>query len=288
MANWFFLAVLAMIGYGIQNFMFKLAAKNDHNSIRVNTISMLTVAALSGILYAVSEPEVSGPYFIILVIANGLTYLFANICRIESFKLTPVKVALPIISIYVALTPILAFFIFRERISLLQLAGLTLASFTIVMLSREDAKKEERRKQIVLGILFAAVAAVSTSFNNIIGKSAAITGDITSFMFFSYVFSFIMALGMQKFINKDKNPLIHLINDYNATRIGVLIGIINFGVYYFMLKALVSGPAMLIFPIIGLGMVITMAISSWQETGNLTKKNIVAIGVSIVAVILLR
>ncbi len=288
MTNWFFLAVLAMIGYGIQNFLFKVAAEREHNSIRVNTISMLTVAALSGILFIVSEPEVSGPYFIILVIANGLTYLFANICRIESFNLSPVKIALPIISIYVALTPILAFFIFRERITILQLAGLSLASFTIVILSREDAKKEEHRKQVFLGIIFAAVAAASMSFNNIIGKSAAITGDIASFMFFSYMFSFMMALGMQKFVNKDKNPLSHLINDYNATRMGVIIGIINFGVYFFMLKALVSGPAMLIFPIIGLGAVITMAIASWNQNGKLSIKNIAAIGISAVAVIMLR
>ncbi|MBI2134208.1 EamA family transporter [Candidatus Woesearchaeota archaeon] len=287
MTDWFILSVMAMIFYGIQNFLFKFASQHGYDSVRVNSISTLTIVASSGILFLVSEPSVSGPYFLLLVIGNGITYLFANVCRIESFKLSPSRLANPIASMYIALTPILAFFIFRERITILQLLGLTTATFTIIILAKKQSK-EKKKGIAMLGIIFAGIAAASTSFNNIIGKSAAITGDIASFMFFSYLFSFFISLAMQTALDKKENPIRALVKDHRATRLGLVSGLTGFAAYYLMLRSLVSGPAMLIFPIIGLGVVLTEIISTWDAGGKLTTRSIAAIAASAISIILLR
>lgn len=288
METWFWLALLAMLGYGVQNFLFKVAAEESRNSIRVNTAFMLTVATISGAAYMFTPSSVSGPYFLIFAIANGITYLLANICKIESYKLAPAAVAAPISRMYIALTPILAFFLFRETVTVLQLIGLTLATFSAITLSNEVTKRGERRRNFVIGLVFAAAAAMSTSFNNLIGKAAAVTKDITSFIFFSYLFSFLISLYLQRTVNKDTNPIKNLIKDYNATRLGILIGIINFTSYYLLLRALISGKAMVIFPVIGLGLVITIALSNWHYKEKMSKGTIIGTAAAIGAIATLR
>ncbi len=288
MEAWFILAIIAMLGYGVQNFMLKVAAERGHNSIRVNTAWMLTVTVASGLFYIFSESSASGLLFLLFAAGNALTYLFANICKIESLKYTPVTIAVPIARMYVAITPLLAFFIFRERITLLQLAGLTLATFAVVMLSEEGRRSGIGKRHLALGLVLASAAAASTSFNNIIGKSAAITGGIMGFIFFSYMLGFLLALLLQVTVNKDRNPIKHLIEDHEAVRLGIITGLINFAAYYFALKALTSGPAMIIFPIIGLGLAITIGLAAWIYGEKMTKQKIIAAATVVAAIILLR
>ncbi|GEM_PF-2529638 len=288
MEAWFILAATAMLMYGVQNFMLKVAAHKDHNSIRVNTAFMLSATVVSGVFYVFAEPGVSGLLFLVFAAGNALTYLFANICKIESFKYTPVAIAAPLSKMYVAITPILAFFIFRERITLLQLAGLTLATFTVLMLSEEGKRSGISRKHLTLGLVLAAAAAASTSFSNIIGKSAAITGGIMGFIFFSYMLGFLLALFLQVTVNKDRNPIKHLIEDHEAVRLGIITGLINFAAYYLALKALTEGPAMIIFPIIGLGLVITIGLAAWIYGEKLTKQKMIAAAAAVAAIVLLR
>lgn len=287
MESWYFLAIAAMIGYGIQNFFFRIASGRNYNSLRVNTAAMIAVTALAGILYIFSKPVVSGPYFIVMVIGNGLTYLFSTIFRIESFKFSSKKIAAPIASMYVAITPVIAFYVFKERLTLLQGLGLALATLTLVLVSEELGKEGGRKKHLLLGIAFAGMAAVASSFNNIIGKSAAATGDLASFILFSYLFSSLTALILQATINKDKNPIVELIEDYYSARLGLIIGAITFFSYFLLLKALTTGPASQIIPIVGLGLVITVIASAWHYKNKISIRTAAGVIVAVAALVFL-
>ncbi len=287
MEPWFILALAAMIGYGVQHFLFKVAAENGYNSIRVNTVFMLTVAAISGIFYLLSDAGVSGPYFLLFVLANAITYLLANICKIESYRFSPATVAAPISKMYVALTPLLAYFIFRERITITQLIGLTLATFAVVTLTHAHRHETKKFRGIGLGLVFAGAAAASTSFNNLIGKSAAASGDIMSFIFFSYLASFALALGLQKLVNREERPIRELARNPGAIRLGIIIGIVNFISYYLLLTALTQGKAMVIFPLIGIGIAVTLGLAIWIYGEKLNREKVIGIGSCIAAAVLL-
>ena len=67
--------------------------------------------------------------------------------------------------------------------------------------------------------------------------------------------------------------------------LGAITGLLNFAAYYLALKALTTGPAMVIFPIIGLGLVLTIGLAVWRYDEKLTKQKIMA---AVAAIILLR
>ena len=286
--DWYILAIISMLIFGVQHFLFKVAAQRGHSSIRLNTVFMLTVAVLSGIFYLSTNGSVNGGLFIIFVIGNAATYMLANICKIESFRITKATIAAPIAKLYMAITPILAFFIFRERISSLQIIGLCVATFAIVILGRNDGKVSVSKRNLKLGIIFAVAAAASTSINNLIGKSAALSGDILSFMFFSYMFSFIIGLILQRAVTGDENPIQELIDRNETVRLGIIIGLVNFAAYYILLKALVIGPAMVVIPIIGLSTGVTIFMSWILMSEKPTPEKAFGILACILAIFLLR
>ena len=107
--------------------------------------------------------------------------------------------------------------------------------------------------------------------------------NILFFSLIGYSFSGLFSLGAYKVVkNKNKAPVSRCI------RIGVICGILNGAGWLCMAFALKLGKAAIVFPVIGLHILIPILLAMVVYNEKLTKQRTFAIALTIVAIFLLK
>jgi drug/metabolite transporter (DMT)-like permease len=283
MQNWFVLTLMALFLFGIQRFLYKVSAERNCNTALTTFAFMGTVTLLSTLSFFALGQSVHNLRFLLLIsLINSLSFVSGTIATIEALKYISTSVAYPLIRLNTGIVVIFSIWYFKDRLSIFQITGIIIAITVILILTRLDDEsrvptKDPRRAMILVTVaLFSgAIAAISSKF-------AALEANLLAFMAISYAMSMIVSLCLRKKLGSVGT------NRNEALIIGILIGLVNFGGFYCLLRALSSGPLSIIMPITGMYFVISIILAFLFYREKLNAQRFIAILLTAFAIILMR
>ncbi len=285
MDNWYTLAIIALILMGTQSFLYKVSAERNCNTALTTFSFMATVALLSLVVFFLRNESVPNITFTFIVaILNSSAFLVATITHIEALKHLPSSIVYSIIRLNVVVVVLFSIVYFKERPTFNQIAGIMLAVFVILILTRQLEAEEPSAGQTKRGLILVFVSLFCGSIASISSKFAAMHANPLTFMAISYLFSTLFSFGLRNKLQ----PAPVQANYKEALAIGISMGLINFAGYYAFLKALSIGPLSILIAIIGLHFVIAILLSVMIYKEKLTPPIIAGISLTILSVILLR
>ncbi len=280
--DWFALSLIAMVLYGIQNFIYKIVAEKNLNTGLVLMTGFATAGMLSGILLYLNFVPLTGIHIFVFAAIQASFYLMSRYVKIESFKYLPTVVALPISRTHFAITALLGIIVLKEQYTLSTILGISLFLIVVLILSGSNAKKGITAPNFRAGFALAVATAIFTTVSEFMVKIAATQYNVLLFMFLSYVWLILPShlLNLKQGSNKrNKKPCVVY---------GFFIGLFNFASFFTVMSALKTGPASVIFPVIGLNMLVTVLLAVIVYHEKITSRRLMALILSVIAIILLR
>ena len=152
----------------------------------------------------------------------------------------------------------------------------------VFILSKDSHVKDIKKSNFRPGIALAIATAVFTTISEFMVKIAAVQYDVLIFMFLSYLWLAIPSHILNRKLSSKRD------DRKTAVMTGAFIGIFNFASFFAVMSALKTGPASVIFPIIGLNMLITVFLTVIIYHEKVTYQRLAALILSIAAILLLR
>jgi len=283
MENWFLLTLMALLLFGIQRFLYKVSAERNCNTAWTTFAFMGTVTILSTLSFFILGQSVHNLRFLLLIsLINSLSFLSGTIATIEALKYISTSVAYPIIRLNTAIVVLFSITYFRDSLSLFQITGIIIAITVILILTRLDDENRIPTKDPRRAMLLVTVALFSGAIAAISSKFAALEVNLLAFMAISYALSMVFSLCLRKKLGSVGT------NHNEALIIGIFIGLVNFGGFYSLLRALSSGPLSIIMPITGMYFVISIVLAILFYREKLNAYRVLAIVLTVFAIILMR
>ena len=281
MIDWFLLAIVSNILFGVQSFLYKYGMNNEHDKFELTFSFTFTASLLSLILFLFSSHIISYELVLILGGLYGLFYFLKTIGQMKALKKVPSNVVFPITSSSVALVVILAVFVLNESLTLVQSVGIALAiSVIIAFYARTDNNEEGIKGKYKAGVIIAILAMIFSASASFTNKIAAMLVNKGFFIFAAYSVTALLSFFLFKSHGKHFNK--------ETLKLGSLIGSINFVGYYSLLTALSAGPLSIISPIVGLSFLSTIILGYFIYKERITAYRVLLIVLSIIAAVLLR
>ena len=266
-----------------------LALILKHGSVKKSNILLLingnyltaSVFALGFIIYK------GGFHFSLnaTLFAMALSVLFAETFVIYSKAISLAGTALATVSarLSVLIPVIFSIIFFNESPNIKMIFGFALAIVTLYLfylsLKNHGTQEGRKGKYIYLFSLLVGIGFVDFSMK-VFGQNFSVDEKGT-FVFLIFFFAFLYTL-IRIQINKIKF-------DKDTYKIGLILGFPNVLAIHFLLLALSSLPAIIVFPIQNIGVIVLTAVAAyifWKEKINLYGK--IALAVGIAAILLLK
>ena len=283
--NWFFLTMVCFFLYGIQRFFYKVSAERNCNTAWTTLSFMATVALLSAFLWFNSAETLRNPtWLIILSVINSLTFFIDTVVTIEALRCLPTTIVYPMTRMSAVLVVLFSVAYFHDRLNTYQVMGVMIAIGVILTLTRfseEDRRERQNLRKglmlIVLAVLTGTVAAVSSKF-------AALHTNQMAFIALTYTLSMLFSLGLRKPFEKEGASRRY----GEALTLGFIIGLINFGAFYTLLKAMETGPLSVIIPVVGMNFVVANLLAVVVYRENLTTQKAAGIILTVLSLFLVK
>jgi drug/metabolite transporter (DMT)-like permease len=283
--SWYYLAIASTFFYGIQNFIFKVAAEKKLNSGRVMFSFSATVAFLSVAAFFLSDQtEKNYIALVIIALVNAIIFFISTISKAEALKRIDSSVYFPLDRLNIAIVVVLSFIIFNERFTIFQSVGIFFAVSAFLLLGRDLKSDKHKKKDVSTGLLLTIVSLIAGALSILGIKIASMELNKFAFMAVAYFFNAILSLS---FINKLQGKHSKA-NQTGAAGIGMLIGAFNFVGFYVLLKAYSAGPMSIVAVIQSTSFVLSLVLSVIIYKEKITITRFAAIALSIAAIILLR
>lgn len=137
MKDWFFYSTLAIVAWGIWAFLPKLAVT------WLDPKSALIYEAVGGIITGLIAFCMIGSNIgtdlrgVVPAILTGVAGYAGLICFMLALRTGKVSVVAPLTALYPVISVVLALVFFREKLNLVQLAGVALAVVSVILISQE-------------------------------------------------------------------------------------------------------------------------------------------------------
>ncbi len=275
---WFEAAVISMLAYGVLDFLFKAAEAHRLDFSNVLLYYYWSAALIAFSLFVIfPEPIANFPFLAFFALVQVSLYLLANVLKLESMKHIRSVLAYPIFSLHGVVAAIAAIAFLSEPASALQYAGIVLSVVAIFLLA-------ERHGHIRLGkgIVLAIGAMFCLASSEVIVSAVIQKLVFLPFIALSYFFAIGPSFVLEKRIHKKGGK------KQGAARVGAAMAASNVTAFYLLLYALGKGPATIIFPIIALALLVSVALSKLTYKEKLTAKEMLAIFIALAAIILMR
>jgi drug/metabolite transporter (DMT)-like permease len=283
MQNWFLLTLMALLLFGIQRFLYKVSAERNCNTAWTTFAFMGTVTIFSTLSFWALGQSVHNLRFLLLIsLINSISFVSGTIATIEALKYISTSVAYPLIRLNTAIVVIFSIWYFGDRLSIFQITGIIIAITVILLLTRLDDGNRFPTKSPRRAMLLVAVALFSGAIAAISSKFAALEVNLLAFMAISYAMSMVVSLCLRKKLGSVGA------NHTEALIIGFFIGLVNFGGFYSLLRALSSGPLSIIIPVTGMYFVISIILAFLFYREKLSALRVLAIVLTAFAIILMR
>ena len=291
MDTWFIYTIAFTIIYGIINFIYKIAAENKLPGYKIVNRSAATISILSLAIILITQSEFTNLKMILFfAVINSTFFGLGSIVKIQSLKYIPSSYAFPVTKMNAAFLIIYALIIFSEKPTIQQWAGIFI-SFSILAYISFNIKKEkieikDKKKQRI-GLLFALLAAFSTSISMLTGKFASTEVPKLNFIFVSYTFVMIYTHIINKtMFRKATKP--SKSDNKKIILFGSIIGILNFAGYFLVLSAFATGPLSLIQGISSNSFIIPIILSIIVFKEKFNYKNAIIVILSIISILLIK
>ncbi len=291
MEEWFVYTIAATGIYGVINFIYKIAAEHNLPSPKIVNRSATTISILSLLIILATQSEFTNlQQILFFAVINSAFFGLGSIVKIQSLKYIPSSFVFPITKMNSAFLLIYALFIFSEKPTISQWTGI-LISFVILAyislnISKEKTEVKDKKKQR-MGLIFALLAAFSTSISMLAGKFASTEVPKLNFIFISYSFVMIYTLIINKTLYRKRAKPTKLVKK-KILYFGIIIGLLNFTGYFFVLSAFETGPLSLIQGISSNSFIIPIILSVIVFKEKFDYKNAIVVALAIFSILLIK
>lgn len=283
--DWFTLAIISTIVFGIQSFLFKKSSELGCSKLIVTMVFMFTVEVLSLFAFVVSGSKI---LYLLPTLLFGL--LFAvffytkTFCDLKALDLLPTSKVFPISSSNAIIVVFYAIIFFNEKLNPAEILGIAILVITMVFI-HSDSKKQVDYHKAKTGLIIATLAIIPGAGIKIVNKYAAISSDTIAFTVITYFFLVLVSMSNYKINGKKK--------DCRSTAkqsiiIGIIIGLVNFTGFYTHLFALKTGSLAIVSTLHSSYVVVTVLLAWLFSNESLTKRQFGMVVLSVIGVILLR
>lgn len=289
--DWFAFTIIYTVIYGVINFIYKIAAVHQCPSHRIVNMSAITVSISSLAIILISGKAYVDVKTILLFAAiNSTFFALGSIVKIQSLKYIPTSFAFPITKLNAVFLILYALVLFNEQPNWNQWIGIfiSLGMLAFISLSvKSNSNSRDNKKQHIAGILFALLAAFSTSISMLTGKYASTEVSKIHYIFISYTLVMIYTTIINRTIFRKKRKLDKAMTK-KIVLFGVSVGILNFAGYYLVLNAFETGPLSLIQGISSNSFIIPIILSLFVFKEKFNYKNAIVVALAIISVLLIK
>lgn len=254
--------------------------KGDTATLAMNYVCCTIVAFLDAGCLDAFAPHPSLNIAVILGIIGGFAYLGGFLLLQYNIKTNGVVLPATFMKLGLLVPTTASVIIFRERPEILQIIGFCLAIAAIILINSD--KKGEGAKQLKIGLLIALL--ILAGLGDVMSKFHEEWGshDLTeAFLFYIFLTACALCLAVTAY-KKQKIGLWEIF-------FGLIIGIPNYYSSKFVLVALKTLPAVVVFPTFSVGCIVVVTLAGvllFKE--KLSKRQGVALGMIMVALAMLN
>jgi drug/metabolite transporter (DMT)-like permease len=287
MHSWYFYSLIALLLMGCQRFFYKVTAEKRCNSALTSALFMGTVTLLSTLSYIGSDAPASNfKILLLLALINSVAFAGATILHMEALRHLPAAIIFPLNRLNLILVILASVVYFGERLNGWQWLGILIGFIVVFILGSDTTKsvKDSRFDYARSGYLYLGGTILCGAIASLSCKFAALHTGKTDFMALSYLLATGFSLAINWKWKKHGEPS----NIKASIMIGLAMGVLNFFGFYAFLTALEQGPLSSIATIVGMHFVIAILLSTLIYREKLTPKRLGGIGLTLVAVWLLK
>lgn len=278
---WAFAAIVTMLCFGINNFIFKITAGKNLSKVHMQfffyTVAfclMVTYGLLTTIGTIQLVPVLLGAIIGILN-ANG------NIQMSKAFEKGPASLTSPLISTN-AIVPILsAALIFHEHITLVQWLGIIVMLFSAVVIQYTPASNQANATQYKSWLFHIALSFSSFGILGILMKTSTHFHYEVVVVLMSMYAGGALYLLLMSVIQKEAW---HKAEAKWGATIGS-ISVVGYSSYFFALN---TGVASIVFPIVSLSCLVVVLASCWVYKERLKLYQLAGIAAAVVGIVLTK
>ncbi|MFC2175032.1 EamA family transporter [archaeon] len=275
---WFELALFSMLAYGVLDFLFKAAEEKNVDFSNLFLYYYWTASLAAFALFALSPQGIPDFTFLaFFALAQVSLYLVANVLKLESLNYIKSVLAYPLFALHGVAAAILAFVFLGESLSTPQYIGIALSVVAILLLI-----ENQRKLTLSKGALLALASAICIAASETIVAAIIDYIVILPFIALSYFFAIGPSVVLEKHLHKRGKA------GKGAMRLGVAMGLTNIAAFYSLLLALTTGPASIIFPIIALSLLVSVALSMAIYREKVSRTKLLAIALALIAIMVMH
>jgi len=283
--SWYVLALAALVLFGLERFLYKVSAARACNTAWTTFSFMITVAITSSVLFFLSKPEMFDLRYLFVVAAvNSASFTLGTVMQIEALKYIPTNIAYPLIRFNTVIVVLFSVVYFRDRLSLLQAAGIILSIVVLVWMTRQSYEGKESPIFVRKGLVYTGVALVSGAVAAISSKFAAVSTNMLAFIALSYIMGSALSLMLRGRMRESAQGS----NQRDALIIGCCMGFVNLAGFYTFLKALSIGSLSIIISIVGMHFVVAILLARLIYKEKITIKRTFGIILTVIAIIMMK
>ena len=293
MPPWFIPVIAATFIYGAINFLYKVAAERQLHSDRIVNMVGAAVALLSLLTLTAAQRGNPFPVFtrgvFLYAFFNGLFFGLGALTKFAALRHAPAGTVFPLNRLNNMMVMLAGFLFFGDRPSVVQAAGLALTILVIALVSldRPDSSGGHNFPHRKRGVVCALLSATCTASSMTVGKLLADTQENRlAYICCSYFLVFLITSAMTA-VRKGSLPRGGRTGWMPVLAFGLMIGGLNYGGYFLVLKGFGMGPISLVQAILSMSMVIPIALSCVFYRERLSPANKLAIVLAVISAALI-
>ena len=146
--NWFALSIISLFSFGLQQFLYKVSAKNKCNSVWTSTSFMITVFILSSVWFFIERPPIENiSVLVILAVLNALFFVGTSITRFESLKHIAANKVYPFVSLSKVIVVLFGIFYFKEHLTFTKGVGVVLSIAVFFLLTQKEKDESDHNQK---------------------------------------------------------------------------------------------------------------------------------------------
>jgi len=282
---WFVLSILALAGFGAQNFLYKISAVRE---LRTRTVTFYFVLLSTLVVWLAfllqAQPSKFNRAVFIYGAIDAVSFYATTLCRIEALKFIPSHLVFPLLRISTIIVAVVGVYVFGDAFSVQLALGLLLMLATAVLIGSERKADKAVSPNYRLGLLLTLFAALTSASAHVVSKVAADNTQLLDYMAVANTIVLLFSL-----IETRVATGLHI---GRPTRLEFWLAsglaVFNLLAWYCYLCALRLGPLSSAALIVSLAFVIPIVLSAIVYREHLTPRRILAVIISVAIVLLLK
>jgi drug/metabolite transporter (DMT)-like permease len=285
LAAWHWLALASVVFAGLLSFILKIGAERRYSGAVLNGIAAL-VSLLITLAVGWWLGERVTVFVMLMAVANGGLFVYGTLARSDALSAIDAAIFFPIYKIVgPALVLAAGIIVFGERLTLMQSVGFVLALSVPLLLI--DRVEHSRQRDLKRGVWLAIVAAVCISVGQIFSKMVMATGS-GPYLYSAAAYAMTVAGIGIPFAYRHGTEVIRASRWQDIVWLGTLAGIFQCLGFITLLYAFQSGPVSTTYAINSTYILIPIILSIWYYGEHWNARKVIAIALSIGAVVLLK